>query len=52
MSAAPSVLGEYLELFAHTEIFIFVFMEIVTKIDPIHRVIFKKSSFRDRYSNG
>ena len=40
-------LGHYLELFAHTEIFIFVFMEIATKIDPIQRVMFKKSKIRD-----
>lgn len=41
------MLGEYLGLFASTEIFIFVFMEIVTKIETIQRVIFKKAGMRD-----
>jgi len=41
------MLGEYLGLFASTEIFIFVFMEIVTKLETIQRVIFKKAEFRD-----
>jgi sigma-B regulation protein RsbU (phosphoserine phosphatase) len=41
------LLGEYLNLFAHTEIFVFVFMEIVTKLRPIQRVIFKKALWRD-----
>ena len=46
MSAAAgsnSILGQYLALFASTEIFIFVFMEIVVKLDTIQRVIFKKA---------
>jgi sigma-B regulation protein RsbU (phosphoserine phosphatase) len=46
MSAAAgsnSILGGYLALFASTEIFIFVFMEIVVKLDTIQRVIFKKA---------
>ncbi len=50
MSAAgssQSMLGGYLSLFASTEIFIFVFMEIVTKIETIQRVIFKKAEIRD-----
>jgi sigma-B regulation protein RsbU (phosphoserine phosphatase) len=50
MSAAASsssMLGNYLELFAQTEIFIFVFMEIVTKTDTIQRAIFKKGSLKD-----
>ena len=50
MSAATgssSVLDEYLELFAHTEIFIFVFMEIVTRTETIKRVIFKKPTLKD-----
>ena len=50
MSAAESsqsMLGEYLRLFASTEIFIFVFMEIITKIDTIQRVIFKKATRND-----
>jgi sigma-B regulation protein RsbU (phosphoserine phosphatase) len=41
------MLGEYLGLFASTEVFIFVFMEIVTKIETIQRVIFKKAEMRD-----
>ncbi|HPS23218.1 MAG TPA: hypothetical protein PLM60_07425, partial [Methanoregulaceae archaeon] len=39
--------GELLTLFASTEIFIFVFMEIVTKLETIQRVIFKKATVRD-----
>lgn len=45
--SSQSMLGEYLRLFASTEIFIFVFMEIITKIDTIQRVIFKKASRND-----
>ncbi len=45
--SAPSVFGGYLDLFAHTEIFVFVFMEIVTKLDTIQRVIFKKARVTD-----
>ena len=41
------MLGEYLRLFAATEVFIFVFMEIVTKIETIQRVIFKKARLSD-----
>jgi sigma-B regulation protein RsbU (phosphoserine phosphatase) len=44
---SQSVLGGYLELFASTEIFIFVFMEIVVKLDTIQRVIFKKAKMTD-----
>ena len=49
MSAENShnLFGEYLELFAHTEIFIFVFMEIVTKLKTIQRVMFKKAALKD-----
>jgi sigma-B regulation protein RsbU (phosphoserine phosphatase) len=50
MSAAEnssSIFGQYLELFAHTEIFIFVFMEIVTKLKTIQRVIFKEARLKD-----
>ncbi len=46
-AAENSIFGQYLELFAHTEIFIFVFMEIVTRIESIQRVIFRKATFRD-----
>src|SRR5512135_2551279 len=42
-----SIFGQYLELFAHTEIFIFVFMEIVTRIEAVQRVIFRKAILRD-----
>lgn len=41
------MLGEHLGLFATAEIFIFVFMEIVTKIGTIQRVLFKKAHFLD-----
>lgn len=41
------MIGKYLGLFASTEIFVFVFMEIVTKIETIQRVIFKKAKLAD-----
>jgi phosphoserine phosphatase RsbU/P len=44
---SQSMLGDYLGLFASTEIFIFVFIEIVTKTDAIQRVIFKNARTRD-----
>jgi sigma-B regulation protein RsbU (phosphoserine phosphatase) len=44
---SSSMLGSYLGLFASTEIFIFVFMEIITKIETIQRVIFKKARMQD-----
>ena len=50
MSAAEgsqSILGGLLALFASTEIFIFVFMEIIVKVDTIQRVIFRKAKQRD-----
>ncbi len=37
-----------LGLFAETEIFIFVFMEIITRIKTIQRVIVKRASWRDK----
>ena len=37
-----------LGLFAETEIFIFVFMEIITRIKTIQRVIIKKAGWRDK----
>ena len=37
-----------LGLFAGTEVFIFVFMEIVTRIKHIQRVIVKKAKWRDK----
>ncbi|HMA05588.1 MAG TPA: LytS/YhcK type 5TM receptor domain-containing protein [Methanomicrobiales archaeon] len=44
---SQSILGGYLALFASTEIFIFVFMEIVVKLDAIQRVIFKEAKKAD-----
>jgi sigma-B regulation protein RsbU (phosphoserine phosphatase) len=44
---SQSLLGKYLNLFAGTEIFIFVFMEIVTKIETIQRVMFKQAELKD-----
>jgi sigma-B regulation protein RsbU (phosphoserine phosphatase) len=41
------MLGQYLALFAGTEVFIYVFMEIVSKIETIQRVIFKKAVLLD-----
>ncbi|MGA3359852.1 MAG: LytS/YhcK type 5TM receptor domain-containing protein [Halobacteriota archaeon] len=46
-TASESVLGGYLQLFAGTEIFIFVFMEIVSKVETIQRVVFKKARLLD-----
>jgi sigma-B regulation protein RsbU (phosphoserine phosphatase) len=37
-----------LGLFAETEIFIFVFMEIITRIKTIQRVVVKRASWRDK----
>ena len=37
---------ELLALFAETEVFIFVFMEIVTKIKTFQRIIIKKTAWR------
>jgi len=45
--SSPSMLGDYLRLFASSEIFIFVFMEIVTKIEAVQRVLFKKAMVSD-----
>jgi len=41
------LLGENLGLFANAEIFIFVYMEIVTKIEPIQRVMIKRANLID-----
>lgn len=37
-----------LSLFMQTEVFIFVFVEIVTSMPPVQRVIFKMGGWRDR----
>jgi len=37
-----------LALFAETEIFIFVFMEIVSRLDTVHRVILRKARWVDK----
>ncbi len=50
MSAAassPFTFGTYLELFASTEIFIFVFMEIITKIEFLQPVMFKTAKLKN-----
>ena len=36
-----------LALFAETEIFIFVFVEIVSRLDTVHKVILKKANWKD-----
>lgn len=41
------MLGEYLGLFASTQTYIYVFIEIVTKVEIIQRVIFKKAMLSD-----
>jgi sigma-B regulation protein RsbU (phosphoserine phosphatase) len=47
MSVSSSSLGHYLELFASTEIFIFVFMEISSRIGIIRGVIFKQATLKN-----
>jgi phosphoserine phosphatase RsbU/P len=42
-----SFFGNYLELFAATEIFIFVFIEITTKIDIIRPVFFSRAKLKN-----
>jgi sigma-B regulation protein RsbU (phosphoserine phosphatase) len=44
---SDSMIGGYLALFGGTEVFIFVFMEISTKMETIQRVIFKKAQLQD-----
>lgn len=44
---SESMIGGYLALFGATEVFIYVFMEIVSKIETIQRVIFKKAQLKD-----
>jgi LytS/YehU family sensor histidine kinase len=46
--SSESIFGKYLELFARTEIFIFVFMEIVTKLKTVRRVLFKEAGLKDQ----
>lgn len=46
-AASESLLGGYLRLFGSTEIFIFVFMEIVSKLETIQRVVFKRAHLLD-----
>lgn len=43
IAESKSLIGEYLALFAATEIFIFVFIEIVVKIDTLQRVLFQQA---------
>ncbi|MCW4019091.1 MAG: hypothetical protein NWF00_10515 [Candidatus Bathyarchaeota archaeon] len=45
--SSTTVFSQYLELFAHTEIFIFVFMEIATKLAVVQRVMFTKTKLND-----
>jgi phosphoserine phosphatase RsbU/P len=44
---SQSILGEYLRLFSATEVFIYVFLEIITKMERIRRVIFKRGCLTD-----
>jgi len=46
-TGSQTLLGVYLNLFAATEVFIYVFIEIVTKLDSVRRVIFKKAGRND-----
>jgi phosphoserine phosphatase RsbU/P len=41
------MIHEVLGLFATTEVFVFVFMEVVIRIGPLQRVIFKRGSLFD-----
>lgn len=45
--SSQGILGPYLALFASAEIYIFVFIEIVTKTDTVQRVLFKTAQVRD-----
>jgi len=49
MSSAGShgFFGEYLTLFAASEVYIYVFMEVVTKVRAVEQVIFKRATMRD-----
>ncbi len=47
MSLSSTTLGHYLELFANTEIFIFVFMEISSRIGIIRGVIFQQATLKN-----
>jgi sigma-B regulation protein RsbU (phosphoserine phosphatase) len=44
---SQSLLGNYLGLFASTEIFVFVFMEIISKIETIQRVLYRSADLKD-----
>jgi sigma-B regulation protein RsbU (phosphoserine phosphatase) len=43
IAESKTFVGEYLTLFAATEIFIFVFIEIVVKIETLQRVLFQQA---------
>lgn len=45
--SSQSLFGDYLTLFAACEVYIYVFMEIVTRIHSVEQVIFKKATKRD-----
>jgi len=47
LGISEGLLAGYLDLFVGAEIFIFVSMEIVTKLDAIQRVTFKKARLPD-----
>jgi len=47
LGISEGLLAGYLDLFVGAEIFIFVSMEIVTKLDAIQRVTFKKARLLD-----
>ncbi len=47
VAETSSSLAVVLELFAQTEVFIFVFIEIATKLHPIKRVMYKRSKLKD-----
>jgi phosphoserine phosphatase RsbU/P len=47
IAESKTFVGEYLTLFAATEIFIFVFIEIVVKINTLQRVLFQQAKRRD-----
>jgi sigma-B regulation protein RsbU (phosphoserine phosphatase) len=47
LSVSSTTLGHYLELFANTEIFIFVFMEITSRIGVIQNILFKQATLKN-----
>ncbi len=48
-ASSQSFFGDYLTLFAACEVYIYVFLEIVTKLHPVEQVIFKRATTRNYF---